>query len=341
MPPVPPHVTPTGTPEQVVATLRAWLEGPVEQRLIVATSGSTGAPKRVVLRREAVLASVSATEERLGASGRWVLAVPPTYVAGIQVIVRSLVAGHEPVLGLDNAPADDDVVWFCSLVPTQLRRLLDEPQIDLRGAHTVLLGGGPIDPILRERAADAGITIMATYGSAETAGGCVYDGTPLPGVRLDTDPDGRVLIGGATLFEEYLDDPSLTADALRDGWFRTSDLGRIEDDRLEVLGRIDDVVVTGGLNVPGPAVAARLREHASVRDAEVVGVPDQEWGNRLVAVVEGALRLEEARDWVAGIHPRAWAPRQVVVVDALPRLANGKPDRQALMALAVSTEGTS
>lgn len=338
MPPDVDAVTPTGTPQQVVDTLRAWLDGPAEQRLVVATSGSTGTPKRVILRREAVLASVAATEERLGATGRWVLAVPPTYVAGIQVIVRSLLAGHEPILGTDRWPMDEDP-WFVSLVPTQLRRMLAEPEeaTALAGAHTVLLGGGPIDPGLRERAAEAGITTVATYGSAETAGGCVYDGRSLPGVRIDTEADGRIVISGPTLFERYLDEPVLTAEALRDGWFRTSDLGRIEGDRLSVLGRIDDVVVTGGLNVPGPAVAVRLREHTAVTDAEVIGVPDLEWGNRVVAVVEGSLGLDAARDWVAQVHPRSWAPRQLVTVDALPRLANGKPDRVAMRALAQET----
>ena len=338
MPPDVDAVTPTGTPQQVVATVRAWLDGPAEQRLVVATSGSSGTPKCVVLRREAVLASVAATEERLGATGRWVLAVPPTYIAGIQVIVRSLLAGHEPILGTDRWPAGD-APWFVSLVPTQLRRMLGEPEAAtaLAGAHTVLLGGGPIDPGLRERATAAGITTVATYGSAETAGGCVYDGRPLPGVRIDTEADGRIVISGPTLFEGYLDKPVLTEGALRDGWFRTSDLGRIEDGRLSVLGRIDDVVVTGGLNVPGPAVAVRLREHDAVTDAEVIGVPDLEWGNRVVAVVEGSLDLAAARDWVAQAHPRSWAPRQLVTVDALPRLANGKPDRVAMRALAQET----
>ncbi|HEX5861222.1 MAG TPA: AMP-binding protein [Nocardioides sp.] len=318
-----------GTPVPVVVDgLRAWLAAPAEpEPLVVETSGSTGAPKRVLLSRRAVLASVAATERRLGRSGRWALTLPPTYVAGLQVICRSLVAGHDPVLdGWEGAD-------FTSFVPTQLHRLLDDPAsvTALRGFHTILLGGGPIDPGLRERAAEEGLRVVATYGSAETAGGCVYDGYPLDDVEVQVDDDGRIRISGPTLFDGYDGDPALTAEVLVDGWFLTSDRGRLDDaGRLHVLGRLDDVVVSGGVNVPLPAVAARLRAHPDVRAVEVVGVPDQEWGQRVVAFVVGAVSADAARDWVAAEHPRAWAPREVVLVEALPLLDNGKVDRMAL-----------
>ncbi len=220
-----------------------------------------------------------------------------------------------------------------SLVPTQLHRLLEDPsELEaLAACHTVLLGGGPIDPALRARAEAAGVRVVATYGSAETAGGCVYDGYALDGVGLAIGNDGRIRIGGPTLFDGYDGDPALTAECLVDGWFLTSDAGRLDEDgRLHVLGRLDDVVVSGGVNVPGPAVAARLREHPAVEQAEVVGVPDEEWGNRLVAFVVGTVSLDEARDWVAEAHPRSWAPRQVIALDALPLLDNGKVDRVRL-----------
>jgi O-succinylbenzoic acid--CoA ligase len=171
---------------------------------------------------------------------------------------------------------------------------------------------------------------------SETCGGCVYDGRPLTGVRVATGDDGRVRIGGPTLFERYDGQPGLTAEVLRDGWFLTSDLGRVDaEGRLHVLGRVDDVIVSGGLNVPAPAVADRLREHPGVREAEVVGVPDAEWGQAVVAVVAGDVRLEDLRDWVGRRHPRAWAPRRVVPVDALPLLPTGKVDRLAVERLAL------
>ncbi len=221
-------------------------------------------------------------------------------------------------------------------MPTQLGRLLDDGAAvaALRRAHTVLLGGGPIDPALREGAAAADVRVVATYGAAETAGGCVYDGLPLDGVAVVIGDGGRIRIGGPTLFEGYVDDPVLTAQTLVDGWYLTSDAGRFDEDgRLSVLGRVDDVVVTGGVNVPAVAVAARLREHPAVVAAEVLGVPDEEWGNRVVAFVVGTLALDDARDWVAEKHPRPWAPRDLVVLDEIPLLPNGKPDRQALLAL--------
>lgn len=319
--------------------IRSWLASAREpDPWVVETSGSSGRPKRVRLSRRAVLASVAATEARLGARGPWVLKLPESYVAGLQVVVRSLVAGHEP---LTDWP--DGNGWFTSLVPTQLRRALDEPgeAAVLRRAHTVLLGGGPVDPALRERAGEAGIRVVATYGATETAGGCVYDGVPLDGVAVALDPDGRIRIAGPTLFDGYEGDPDLAAECLVDGWFVTADAGRFDDDgRLQVLGRLDDVVVSGGVNVPGPTVAARLRAHPLVTAAEVIGVPDDEWGNRLVAFVvlqPGQVPddpdtgvVDRLRDWVAAVHPRSWAPREVVVVEEIPLLANGKPDRVAL-----------
>jgi O-succinylbenzoic acid--CoA ligase len=176
--------------------------------------------------------------------------------------------------------------------------------------------------------------VVSTYGSAETAGGCVYDWYPLDGVGLATHVDGRLRITGPMLFDGYDGDPELTAEVLVDGWFLTSDAARIDEDgRLQVLGRLDDVVVSGGVNVPTPAVAARLREHPGVSAVEVLGVPDDEWGNRVVAFVVGDLDLEQARAWVAERHPRSWAPRDVVHLDELPLLPNGKPDRLRLRGL--------
>lgn len=322
-----------GSADDVVTSLRGWLDDTAEpEPLVVETSGSTGRPKRVVLSRSAVLASVAATERRLGGRGPWVLRLPPTYVAGLQVVCRSLVAGQEP----SEAWPDGDG-WFVSLVPTQLHRMLARPDdlAALRRARTVLLGGGPIDPGLRARADAAGVTVVATYGSAETAGGCVYDGVPLDGIGVALDPDGRIRVAGPTLFDRYEDDPELTARSLVDGWFVTADAGRFDEEgRLRVLGRVDDMVVSGGVNVPAPTVAARLRAHPDVNDAEVLGVPDEEWGSRLVAFVVGAVDLDAMRDWVAAAHPRSWAPRQLVVLDELPSLSNGKPDRLKLRGLA-------
>jgi O-succinylbenzoic acid--CoA ligase len=327
-----------GVVESDIDAVEAWLAADDPGPAVIATSGSSGAPKQVVLSRDAVLASAAASAARLGGSGPWLLALPSSYVAGLNVVVRSLVAGHRPRvlgdLGLHDAVVDGG---YLSLVPTQLHRWL-ESAADLQALArfaTVLVGGGPVDTSLKERASDAGIRLVATYGMAETCGGCVYDGLPLDGVGLALATDRRVRLSGPTLFDGYLDDPATTAEVLVDGWFHTADAGRLDEDgRLQVLGRLDDVVVSGGVNVPAVAVAARLREHPRVRAAEVLGLPDPEWGHRVVAVVVGDLGLDEARAWVGEKHPRSWAPREVVVVPVLPLLTNGKVDRLAVRELA-------
>jgi O-succinylbenzoic acid--CoA ligase len=332
---------PSDEPSVAIRQLSRWLEADAPDPLLIETSGSTGRPKRVVLPRRAVLASVEASARRLGESGRWLLALPSSYVAGVQVIVRSLVAGHEPYVvdGLDigRAVAADhsDTPTFVSVVPTQLHRIMGNPEqlAALARCHTVLVGGGGLDPDLRRRVEGQGVDLVATYGSSETAGGCVYDGVPLDGVGVTLGAEGRVRIAGPTLFSHYHDDPELTAATVVDGWFLTSDAGRFDEDgRLQVTGRIDDVVISGGVKIPLATVAARLRQHLLVQEAEVFGVPDPEWGQRLVAVLVGNVPDAELRDWISMEHPRSWAPREFRWVDSLPLLPNGKVDRQAIRA---------
>ena len=322
----------SGTADEVTGLLAEWLAAPAAEPLLIETSGSSGRPKRVALSRDAVVASARATHNRLGGPGRWTLLLPPSYVAGVQVIVRALLAGTAP----DHRLTAREERSYVSVVPTQLARMLDQPEnLDvLRGYDTVLVGGASFDPALRARAGDAGVRVVSTYGMSETAGGCVYDGMPLDGVEVKTGADGLVRLAGPVLFDGYDGDPELTASVMEGSWFVTSDLGEIDHDgRLRVLGRSDDVVNTGGVKVPASTVARRLRAHPSVTAAEVVGVPDPAWGERVVAVVVGALGLDDARDWVAAEQPRTWAPREVVVVDEIPLLDNGKVDRLALKGL--------
>ena len=310
---------------EILALLREWDAADDPQPLVVETSGSTGEPKGVVLSRAAMRASADATHARLGGPGQWWLTLPPSYVAGLQVLFRSVRAGTEPV---QEASAMTGDRRYVSLVPTQLTRMLDTGAEALRDFDAVLIGGARLDPALRERAESSGVRVVTTYGMSETCGGCVYDGRPLDGVEVSAGDDGRIRIRGAVLFDGYRDQQE---SAWQDGWFVTQDLGRLEDDgTLIVLGRADDVIVSGGLNVPAAAVAQRLRAHPGVREAEVVGVPDAEWGQQVVAVVVGDAELDELRDWVARDYPRAWAPRRVVPVDELPLLPNGKVDRLAV-----------
>ncbi len=342
----------TGTPAEVLALLREWDTLPGEpEPLVIETSGSTGAPKRVVLSRTAMRASASATHERMGGPGQWLLNLPASYVAGVQVLFRSVLAGTDPVL-LDEhahfraaAAAMSGERRYVSLVPTQLHRMLRSPldAAALRTFDVILVGGAAVGDELRAAAARADVRVVATYGMSETCGGCVYDGVPLDGVALAVSTDGQIRIGGPTLFSGYQDDLARTNEVMDGGWFLTSDYGRLDEDgRLHVLGRMDDVVITGGVNVPTQAVAERLLSHPSVEAAEVVGIFDAEWGQRVVAVVVSvrgvAARkvpgLEDVRNWVAQVHPREWAPRQLVRVDDIPLLPNGKVDRKAVERIA-------
>ncbi len=321
----------SGTAAEIHALLREWDAAPSPDPLVIATSGSTGQPKRVVLSRDAMRASALATQERLGGPGQWVLNLPPTYVAGVQVLYRSVVAGTEPLLGME-APAEGRC--YVSLVPTQVLRMLRDHEADLRRFTAVLVGGGPLDPRIREQAAAGGINLVATYGMSETCGGCVYDGVPLDGAEVRIGDDGEVLLRGPMLFDGYEGEPDRTAAAMRDGWFHTDDLGEIgEDGRLRVTGRRDDVIISGGVKVPAVAVAAAVAADTAVVDVAVLGVPDEEWGERVVAFVEtrDPISLAAVRDLV---DPREWAPRQLVVLEKLPRLPNGKPDRVRLRAMA-------
>jgi O-succinylbenzoic acid--CoA ligase len=317
--------------------------------VLVATSGSTGRPRLVVLPPTALRASAAATAVRLGGPGRWLLALPADHVAGVQVIVRALLAGAPPVVqdlrggfrpaGFAAATAHlGSGRRYTSLVPTQLLRLLDAggAALDaLRGYDAVLVGGAALDPRLRERAQAAGVRVVATYGMTETAGGCVYDGVPLDGVRVRLDDDGRIVIGGPTLSAGYLDDPAATAAAFVDGEFLTSDLGRRADGRLEVLGRIDDVIVSGGEKIAPAAVERVLAAQPGVQAACVVGLPDPEWGAVVGAalVVDGSPSLDEARARVRAALGRAAVPRVLHVVDTIPVRGIGKPDRAAVARL--------
>ncbi len=315
---------------------------------MVRTSGSSGEPKDVVLCASAVRASAAATLARLGGPGGWVLALPAHYVAGLQVIVRSLLAGldssRSPVLLDDHRSLSEATAAltadrrYLAIVPTQLSRwLAADPDIAaLRQYDAVLLGGASTRPELLTAARERGIAVVTTYGMSETAGGCVYDGLALDGVAVALRTDGRVRLAGPVLFDGYDSRPDMTAEVLKDGWLLTPDLGRFDTDgRLVVLGRADDVAVSGGVNVPLPAVEARLAAMATIAHCAVVAVPDVDWGARVVAVVVATAGgrtpdLADVRDFVAAEHPRSWAPRELVSADELPLLESGKVDRRLL-----------
>ncbi|MBM7503260.1 AMP-binding protein [Agromyces aurantiacus] len=334
--------------------------------VVVETSGSTASPKRVLLSAAALRASAEATATALGGHGRWVLAVPAHYIAGVQVLVRSIVAGP-PVVAMSDGSFTPDAFAaatmqvmrtrdalprYTSLVPVQLARIVEAAEAEPSGhlARTlafyaaILVGGQRVDPALVERATAFGARVVRTYGSSETAGGCVYDGRPLPGVRV-READGLIELGGPMLADGYLDDPERTAAAFptdADGtrWYRTGDLGSVDEHGvLRITGRADDVIISGGVKVVLAEVERAVHGVPGFGEAVVVGVPDREWGERAAVVAtrtaaaaaSDALAALVAATDRAGLGPAA-RPSRLELVDALPRLSSGKPDRRALEA---------
>lgn len=340
-----------GTRRAVIAALDP--DAPLERddvALVVPTSGSTGEPKGALLTADALRHSARATHDRLGGPGQWLLALPVTSVAGLMVLVRSLHARRRPevldlyggfdvaAFGSATARLQPGVRHYTSLVPTQLRRLL-AAGADLTAYDAVLVGGAALSSELHTAATERGVRVVTTYGMTETCGGCVYDGSPLDGVEVSIEPDGRVAIAGPVVFAGYRLRPDLTADALVDGRHVTQDLGSWSTDgRLHVLGRADDVIVSGGATVPAAMVERVLSGHPAVAVCAVVARADPEWGERVVAVVQPqvatqAPTLEELRAFGAARLEPAALPRELVVLGMLPVLASGKPDKNAVRSL--------
>ena len=397
---------------------RGQTESPESIALVVGTSGSTGAPKQTALSVRALRASARATERffadypSAGAAKpqravsedpvQWLLALPAHYVAGAQVLARSVLAGTTPVVAAsvtDGVSFTPEVFLnaaerlscarrFVSLVPTQVHKLLEAAEAnpalgseiyDALGQFTgILLGGAPASASLLAAARELGLNVVTTYGSAETAGGCVYSGVALPGVRLrvvpedaglldssvagDTAVAGRIWLGGEHLASGYMGDNARTAshffvDADGCRWYRTDDYGSLtptapnapEDEgapMLNIVGRSDDVIITGGVKVSARAVAAVLESHPAVREAAVVGIPDARWGSAVAAALtlRGASGAQSApdtsqatcdmvREFCTDKLGAAGTPKYLRILADFPTASTGKPDRQAIYSM--------
>lgn len=324
---------------------------PVEDRtaLVIGTSGSTGVPKGALLSAEAVKASVVATHARLGGPGTWLLAMSARYIGGLQVLIRSMLAGTEPgVADLSGGFRPDEFAraaqpvlaaggpHYTALVPTQLARLVSEGGAGLEALcafDAIVLGGAPASESLLAAARAAGAKPVPSYGMSETASGCVYDGVPLDGMRVRL-TEGRIDLSGPMIAHGYRlhsgESPFV------DGWFHTSDLGRwLPDGRLEVIGRIDDLINTGGVKVPPVLVERALTALPGVAEACVFGVEDPVWGQAVAAVIvatDPASPPDESvlRDAVRTEVGRTAVPKRFRFVAQLPLLGPGKIDRAAL-----------
>ncbi|MGB0878370.1 MAG: o-succinylbenzoate--CoA ligase [Mycobacterium sp.] len=339
---------PADDPEQtsmLTTALRAGAEIDDDIAVVLSTSGTTGPPKGALLTARALVASAEATHRRLGGQGRWLLALPAHHVAGFQVLVRSVVAGHDPVAVPSSVDAADLVAAvaalgsgrrYASLVAAQLDKALGHRPATraLAELDAVLVGGGPMPTRIAQKAAAEGISVVRTYGMSETAGGCVYDGRALEGVDVRADPNGRISLGGPTVASGYRN--AVTPDPFAEpGWFRTDDVGRIDDSGfLTVLGRLDDAISTGGLTVLPQLVEAAVATHPAVAECAVFGTDDERLGQQVVVavVVEpgSTVTLPELRAHVTGSLPSTAAPRRLHIVDTLPRRGIGKVDRSEL-----------
>ena len=402
---------------------RGRIEDPESIALVVGTSGSTGAPKQTALSVRALRASARATERFFAdypsagsakpqratseVPAQWLLALPAHYVAGAQVLARSALAGTTPVVAAsvtDGVSFTPEVFLnaaerlscarrFVSLVPTQVHKLLEAAEAnpalgseiyDALGQFTgILLGGAPASASLLTTARELGLNVVTTYGSAETAGGCVYSGVALPGVRLRVVPEdaglldssvagdasaggtpniGRIWLGGEHLASGYLGDSARTAshffvDAHGCRWYRTDDYGSLTSSApnapenegapmLNVVGRSDDVIITGGVKVSARAVAAVLESHPAVREAAVMGIPDARWGSAMAAAItlRGASGAQSApdtseatcdmlREFCTDKLGAAGAPKFLRILADFPTASTGKPDRQAIYSM--------
>lgn len=321
---------------------------PEQAATVVATSGTGGAPKLVELSRAAVSSAVglsfgalapSVGRAALDPSEPWVACLTPAHVGGLLVLLRGLIfASPVTVLGgfdaatlLDQAPAGAHV----ALVPAMLRRLV-ETDADLSALGVLLVGGDAVDPLLGAAAARLGGHVVTTYGLTETCGGIAYDGRLFEDTQARV-ADGQVELRGPTLMGGYRHDPAATATAFTlDGWLRTGDAGAIGDDGLlTVHGRLDEAIRTGAETVWPREVERALRDHPKVADVAVAGRPDPEWGERVVAFVvaphgEDPPTLEELRGHASERIARFKAPKDLVLLSALPRTTSGKLRRGAL-----------
>ena len=299
---------------------------------VLFTSGTTGDPKPVELTVGNQDAAAAAAWAGVGTDpdDRWLCVLPLFHIAGLAILVRSAHRGTTAVIGGPLEPALLDGVTLVSLVPTQLRRLMEAGLDRPRGLRAILLGGGPVPAELLERAAAAGIPARCTYGMTETCSQIVVTepgeaaGPPLPGAEVEIAARGQILVSG----------PMVAPGALStDRRLHTGDLGWFDrHGRLHVEGRLKDVIVTGGENVVPPAVEAVLCGHPSIADAAVAGVPDPEWGEAVTAFVVERAPVSDyellgfCRERLAGYQ----VPKKVIRVDALPRNAGGKLLRDRL-----------
>ena len=344
------HASPASEITQLAAHITAALVGtgpalgfgdissvvaPKNIAIVVGTSGSTGISKEVAFTRENLIASAQASNAFIGAQpgARWSLLLPATHIAAVNVIIRSMEVGTLPV-DLRNSEGNYPKVDFTSIVPTQLYRALNSDERllhHLQSAKAVLVGGAALNPTLRSQAQSKGIKVVETYGMTETCGGCIYDGQAINGVEFALSPNGLVKIRGSVVANDYLNVPELFKKD--EGWFISNDLGEIIDGKLHVLGRADDVIISGGENLSLTAIEATLSVRYPQIEFAAFAVSDPQWGQALHLAIVGEVNETEISHFLEAALGRIAKPKGIYRVESLPLLGIGKVDRVALLEL--------
>jgi len=324
------------------------LPAPADTAAIVVTSGTEGTPKGVELTRTGmdVMGRGYSAGLDAGPADRWLACLPLHHVASLGALARAYVTGvpytvHDTfdLERVARSPRAEGTT-IVSLVPTALRRLLDAGA-PLHEFRRVITGGGPCPPALRTRAEQAGVYVVDAYGLSETWGGFALDGVPIAGAEVRLGAGDEILVRGAMVMRGYRLDPARTDAVLdADGWLHTGDVGRIAaaepgPGRVEVIDRLKDLVITGGVNVSPTEVEGVLAHHPDIDDVCVIGVPDDEWGELVVAFVvprSGARvpSIDELRAFAREQLSAPKLPRALQVVDTIPRTASGKSLRRLL-----------
>ncbi|MEX3504160.1 o-succinylbenzoate--CoA ligase [Corynebacterium sp. LK2510] len=313
-----------------------------EVALVVSTSGSTGIPKGAELTAANLISSADATHQQLGGAGQWMMAMSAAYIAGIQVLVRSMVAGVEPEFvdlthGFDVAEfvakthrlAASGERCYTSMSPLQLTKAISTLDgIEALRAYTaILVGGAAPSPRLLDSAAKLRINVVTSYGCSETASGCVYDGRPVPGAKIEI-RGGRIHIGGPMIARGYRNAPDHEAFA-DTGWFATSDAGALDGDTLDIRGRLDNVIISGGLKLHPEVLESTILGVEGVDAATVVGVPDERFGERICAAYTGPASITDILSALDDL-PRWQVPKEIKPLASLPLLGPGKVNRPAV-----------
>ena len=311
---------------------------PDQVSIVVGTTGSSGISKEVGISAAAILASAQASNKYLGAKpgDTWSLLLPLTHIAGVNVLVRALELGTEPI-DLRGERSEYPRVDFTAIVPAQLFAALNSEKALLQhlvDAKAVLVGGAALAEDLRKQGEEAGITIVTTYGMTETTGGCVYNGTPLDGVEININSDNHIAIKGAVLAEKYIGAEKMWDSAVKDGWFISADLGKIEGGMLTVEGRSDDVIISGGENISLGHIERTLQARFPEVTFAAFAVSDPQWGDSLhLAVVGKNIVEEDISDYLAAEVGTFAKVKGFLHLPELPLMGIGKVDRKKLAEL--------